>query len=212
MAGRATGRGPGLGDSSALSPHLRSREAVERILREAVPDTLALRASIVIGARSRSFRLLVRLLERMPVLALPAWRTQRTRPIDARDIVDMLAAAATVPSVEGESLDVGGPDLLSYGEMIRRIADLMMLARPAVGLGVNATSLTARVAAAIAGEDPELVGALMGSLQSDLLPGGPSGSSHLHAAELLGVDLHSFDAAVERSLRQWESFEPLAAR
>ena len=75
----------------ALSLHLRSREAVERILREAVPDTVVLRASIVIGARSRSFRFLVRLIERMPVLALPAWHTHRTRPIDARDVIDMLA-------------------------------------------------------------------------------------------------------------------------
>ena len=65
--------------AAVLSPHLASREAVERILRDAVPDTVALRASIVIGARSRSFRFLVRLVERMPVLALPAWRTHRTR-------------------------------------------------------------------------------------------------------------------------------------
>jgi|HubBroStandDraft_4_1064222.scaffolds.fasta_scaffold12855_5 uncharacterized protein YbjT (DUF2867 family) len=200
------------GGDTALSPHLSSREAVERILRDAVPDTVALRASIVIGARSRSFRFLVRLVERMPVLTLPAWRSHRTRPIDARDVIDMLAAAATVPAAGGSSLDVGGPDMLSYGAMIRRIAELMMLARPAVGLRVNATPLTAPLAAAIADEDPELVSALMGSLQSDLLPGGPRGRSHLRAAELLGVELHSFDAAVERSLREWESVEPLAAR
>jgi uncharacterized protein YbjT (DUF2867 family) len=194
------------------SRHLASREAVELILRDAVPDTVALRASIVIGARSRSFRFLVRLVERMPVLALPAWRSYRTRPIDARDVTDMLAAAATATAVAGCSLDVGGPDILSYGEMIRRIAELMLLARPSVGLGVSATPLTARLAAAIADEDPELVNALMESLQSDLLPGGPTGEAHLHAAELLGVDLHSFDSAVERSLREWETVEPLAAR
>jgi len=210
---RAGGHLDSAGEGSVLSPHLRSREAVERILREAIPDTVALRASIVIGARSRSFRFLVRLVERMPVLTLPAWRSHRTRPIDARDITGMLAAAATVTTVAGRSLDVGGPDILSYGEMIRRIAELMMLSRPAVGLGVNATPLTARVAAVIAEEDPELVSALMGSLQTDLLPGGgPHGQSHLHAASLLGVDLHSFDSAVECSLREWEATEPLAAR
>lgn len=200
------------GDDRALSPHLRSREAVERILRDAIPDTVVLRASIVIGARSRSFRFLVRLVERMPVLALPAWHTHRTRPIDARDVIDMLAGAATVGAAAGRTLDVGGPDILSYGEMIRRIAELMLLARPAVGLGVNVTPLTARLAAAIADEDPELVGALMESLQGDLLPGGPAGSSHLRAAEMLGIDLHSFDSAVECSLREWESVERLAAR
>jgi uncharacterized protein YbjT (DUF2867 family) len=196
----------------ALSPHLRSREAVERILRDAVPDTVVLRASIVIGARSRSFRFLVRLVERMPVLALPTWHTHRTRPIDARDVIDMLASCATVAAAGGRSLDVGGPDILSYGEMIRRIADLMLLGRPAVGMGVSVTPIAARVAAAIASEDPALVGALMESLRGDLLPGGLEGSSHLRAAALLGVDLHSFDAAVECSLREWESVEKLAAR
>ncbi|HEY2283716.1 MAG TPA: NAD(P)H-binding protein [Solirubrobacteraceae bacterium] len=200
------------GDGEELSPHLRSREAVERILRERVPDTVVLRASIVIGAGSRSFRFLVRLIERMPVLALPAWHTHRTRPIDARDMIDMLAACATVDAPAGRTLDVGGPDILTYGEMIRRIAEEMLLARPAVGLGVNATPIAARLAAAIAKEDPELVIALMESLQGDLLPGGPKGSSHLRAAGMLGVDLHSFDSAVERSLREWESVEELTAR
>ena len=76
------------------SRHLASREQVERILLDAVPDSVALRASIVIGARSRSFRLLVRLVERMPVLALPAWQRFRTQPIDERDVIEMLAACA----------------------------------------------------------------------------------------------------------------------
>lgn len=195
-----------------LSPHLHSREAVERILREAIPDTVALRASIVIGAGSRSFRLLVRLIERMPVLPLPSWRDNRTRPIDARDVLEMLVAAASVPSAAGRSLDVGGREALSYGEMIERIADLMLVARPAVKLAVRATALTGRAAAAIAREDPELVIALMESLQGDLLPGGSDGDAHLSAAESLGVELHSFDAAVECALRKWESAEPLAAR
>ena len=200
------------GDKEVLSRHLRSREAVERILRDAIPDTVVLRASIVIGARSRSFRFLVRLIERMPVLALPAWHTHCTRPIDARDVIGMLAAAATVADTAGHTLDVGGPEILSYGEMIRRIAELMLLARPAIGLGLSVTPLTARLAAAIADEDPELVSALMESLQGDLLPGGLDGSSHLQAATMLGVDLHSFDSAVERSLREWESVEELTAR
>jgi uncharacterized protein YbjT (DUF2867 family) len=165
-----------------------------------------MRASIVIGARSRSFRFLVRLVERVPVLALPAWRDYRTAPIDARDMVELLAAAADSPRVGGRSLDIGGPEILSYGEMIERIADLMLVGRPPVRLGLSMTPLAAPIAAAIAGEDPELVLPLMESLSGDLIP------CDDHAAELLGVHLHSFDAAVERALRDWEATEPLAAR
>ena len=78
--------------------------------------------------------------------------------------------------------------------------------RPVFGFGVNVTPIAARVAAAIAAEDPELILPLMESLQGDLLP------ARRHAAELLGVDLHSFDSAVEHALREWEESEPLAAR
>jgi uncharacterized protein YbjT (DUF2867 family) len=70
-----------------LSRHLASRLAVEEALTTAVPEPIAFRASIVIGARSRSFRFLVRLIERIPVLALPSWREHRTAPIDGRDVL-----------------------------------------------------------------------------------------------------------------------------
>jgi uncharacterized protein YbjT (DUF2867 family) len=188
-----------------VSRHLASRAQVERLLLEAVPDSLALRASIVIGARSRSFRLLVHLLERMPVLTLPAWHALRTQPIDARDVTEMLAACAT-STISGRSMDIGGPDVLTYGQMLSSIADLMLVSRPTVTLKVNLTGLTARVAAAIAGEDPELVLPLMEGLRGDLLPVDD------HAAELLDVRLHSFDAAVEHALADWERCERLAAR
>ena len=198
--GGLQGRGEGPG-----SRHLQSREQVARILLDAVPSSVALRASIVIGARSRSFRFLVRLVERMPVLALPAWRNFHTQPIDERDIIEMLASCATA-AVAGRSLDVGGPDVLTYGEMISRIADLMLIGRPSLPIGVNLTPLTGRLAAAIAGENPELVLPLMEGLGGDLLPGDD------HADQLLGVQLHSYDAAVEHALAEWETFEPLAAR
>jgi uncharacterized protein YbjT (DUF2867 family) len=170
-----------------------------------VPDSVALRASIVIGARSRSFRLLVHLIERMPAIPLPSWHKFRTQPIDGRDVTEMLVSAASA-DVGGRSLDIGGPDVMSYGSMVQRIADAMIVRRPALGLRASLTPITARVAAAIAKEDPQLVLRLMESLNLDLLPADD------HAAELLGVRLHSFDSAVERALREWEASERLAAR
>ena len=81
-----------------------------------MPESIALRASIVIAARSRSFRFLVRLIERLPVLALPAWRSNRTQPIDGRDVIDFLTAAATAPARRaGRAWDIGGPDTMTYG-------------------------------------------------------------------------------------------------
>jgi hypothetical protein len=120
-------------------------------------------------------------------------------------VIEMLSLCAS-SRLSGRSLDIGGPDMLTYGEMLSTIAELMLVNRPTITLGVNLTAVTSRVAAAIAGEDPELVLPLMEGLNEDLLPADD------HAAELLGVRLHSFDSAVEHALAEWEHSESLAAR
>jgi len=189
-----------------ISRHLASRLAVEELLLAAAPESIAMRASIVIGARSRSFRFLVRLVERLPVLALPAWRDHRTQPVDGRDMLAFLTRAATATrELSGRSWDIAGPDVVSYGELVERIADAMLVSRPRVGIDVTMTGLASVVAAAIADEDVGLIAPLMESLEHDLLP-------RHEAAPAFGVRLHSFDAAVERALRDWERDEELAAR
>ncbi len=189
----------------APSRHLASRVAVERILAGASSELVALRASIIIGARSRSFRFMVRLIERLPVLALPPWRSYRTRPVDARDMTEILAAYVSM-SAPQRPLNVGGPDVLTYQQMMVRIAELMLVDRPVLTIGADGGPLGARLAAAVAGEDPELVTALMESLGGDLLPDDD------RVGQLVGVRLHGFDSAVEHALGEWERREPLAAR
>jgi uncharacterized protein YbjT (DUF2867 family) len=189
------------------SPHLASRLAVEETLLDAAPCAVALRASIVIGMGSRSFRILVRLVERMPVIPLPAWRTMRTSPVDERDMIEILVRSATSPEVCGRHVDVAGSEVLAYGELIERIRDHLLLGRPTVSFKrLTITPVVSRVAAVIAGEDHGLLGPLMESLQTDLVPSSPT------AGDLLGVRLHSLDASIERALREWETLEPLAAR
>jgi uncharacterized protein YbjT (DUF2867 family) len=190
-----------------LSPHLASRLEVERILLAAAPCSVALRASIVIGAQSRSFRFLVRLVERLPIVPVPAWGTRRTAPIDERDIVALLAGVALGEEVCSESFDAPGRDIVSYTELIERIRDSMLLGRPTIGFRrLTVTPIASRVASVIAGEDPGLIGPLMGSLEHDLTP-----RDH-RLPTLLGVKLHSLDRAIEHALREWEASEPLAAR
>jgi uncharacterized protein YbjT (DUF2867 family) len=193
--------------SGPQSAHLASRMRVEQILFERVPDSVALRASIVIGARSRAFRFLVRLVERLPVLAVPGWHENSTQPIDERDVIEFLVRAATGDAVGGRSLDVGGPDVVTYGQLIERIRDALLIARPTITLrGLTVTPIASRIAAVIAGERHELIGPLMESLNTDLLVRDDD------AVGLLGVRLHRLDAAIEYALRTWEANEPLAAR
>ena len=197
----------GLVPRGVASPHLASRLEVEEALLAAAPEAVALRASIVIGARSRSFRFLVRLVERVPVMLLPDWRENRTAPIDARDVTAFLVAAGTADVVRGPlSLDIGGPEVMTYAAMIERIRDALLLGRPRLDVPIRLTAVASRIAAAIAGEDPALIEPLMGSLGSDLLPRDD------RAAALFGVRRHGFEAAVDRALREWEDAEEIAGR
>jgi len=189
-----------------ISAHLASRLEVERILLEAVPESIALRASIVIGADSSSFRILVRLVERLRFLPLPAWRERRTRPIDERDAIEYLARAPVTPGAWGRSLDIGGPDVLSYGAMIERIADLMGVARTPLRLRVAQTPAASALVSALTGQPLELVRPLMESLEHDLLPRDDD------ARAIYGISPRPFARAAERALGRWELREALAAR
>jgi uncharacterized protein YbjT (DUF2867 family) len=189
------------------SQHLTSRLGVEQLLLESMPESVAFRASIVIGARSRSFRFMVRLVERLPVLALPGWHPNRTQPIDERDVVEILARAASSERIAGQSLDIAGRDVVSYGELIERIRCHMLVGRPTVSSRkLTVTPIASRIASVIASEQHELIGPLMEGLETDLLPRDD------RAASLLDVRVHSLDAAIERALREWERDEPLRAR
>jgi uncharacterized protein YbjT (DUF2867 family) len=197
----------GIAPRGHASRHLSSRLEVERILLEAVPASTALRASIVIGAGSVSFRVLVRLVERLRILPMPAWRTNRTQPIDERDVLEFLARTPRVTAAAGRSLDIAGPDVVSYAEMIERIAELMGVGRMPLGLGFSLTPPASAVVSAVTQQPLELVRPLMESLASDVLPRDPD-----EAPRLYGIRTHRFDRAVEHALRDWEATEPLGAR
>jgi uncharacterized protein YbjT (DUF2867 family) len=191
---------------SATSPHLRSRLEVEQILLDAIPDSVALRASIVVGAGSSSFRLLVRLVERLKVLPMPSWRDNRTQPIDERDAIEYLARAPGTAAATGRSLDIAGPDVVTYGQMVERIAESMGVGRVPIGLGASLTPPAAAVVARVTGLDLELVRPLMESLEYDLLP------RNDEAQEIFGLRPRPFGRAVEHALAEWETIQPLAAR
>ena len=190
----------------AHSTHLRSRLEVEETLLEGLPRSTALRASIVIGAQSSSFRMLVRLVERLRIMPFPTWETHSTRPIAERDAIEYLALTPQRPGAEGRSLDIAGPDALSYGRMIERIADLLGVGRVPLRLPLTQTPAASAVVSAVVDQPVELVRPLMESLEHDLLP------RDEQAATVYGLVPLSFDRAVERALAAWERTEELAAR
>jgi uncharacterized protein YbjT (DUF2867 family) len=115
----------GLGDSEAeLSPHLRSRiETGRRLGTGAVPVT-TLRAAIVVGPGSAAFETVVALVDRLPAMVCPRWVGVPTQPIALRDTIAYLAGVCGREEAFGRSYDIGGPEVMTYREMIERIAKL----------------------------------------------------------------------------------------
>jgi uncharacterized protein YbjT (DUF2867 family) len=119
----------GLHPDGELSPHLRSRTAVGDILIASGIETVVLQAGIVIGSGSASFEMIRHLTDRLPVMTTPKWVHNKIQPIAVDDVLHYLAAAADVPVPSSRTWDVGGPDVLEYGEAMQGYADVAGLRR-----------------------------------------------------------------------------------
>ena len=109
----------GLGSASGLSRHLRSRHETGAVLRESGVPVVELRSGIVIGAGSLSFELIRALVERLPVMICPSWVRTPTQPIALADLVAYLVAVLDLPHGDSRVFEVGGADVVSYGEIMR---------------------------------------------------------------------------------------------
>jgi uncharacterized protein YbjT (DUF2867 family) len=110
--------------TEAVSEHLRSRGEVGEILLGSGVPTVALRAAVVIGSGSVSFEMMRYLTERLPLMVTPRWVRSRIQPIAVRDALRYLVGCAGLPPGVNRSFDIGGPDVLTYEEMMRRYAAL----------------------------------------------------------------------------------------
>ncbi|MGW3482688.1 SDR family oxidoreductase [Rhodococcus indonesiensis] len=116
-------------DTADLSTHLRSREQVGRILVESGVPTLVLQAGVVIGSGSASFEMIRHLSNRLPLMTTPKWVNNKIQPIAVRDVLHYLVGAATAPLPRSRTYDIGGPDVLRYGEMMQVYAEVAGLRR-----------------------------------------------------------------------------------
>ncbi|WP_329360835.1 SDR family oxidoreductase [Streptomyces sp. NBC_01483] len=112
-----------------LSPHLRSRAEVGDILLKSGVPTTVLRAAVIIGSGSASFEMLRYLTERLPVMITPSWVRTRIQPIGVRDVLRTLVGSARMPAEVNRTFDIGGPEILTYLEMMQRYAAVAELPR-----------------------------------------------------------------------------------
>ena len=135
----------GLGDPSAdLSPHLRSRQEVGRLLAAGPVPVIELRASVVVGSGSLSFELVRALVERLPVMIIPRWTKVKTQPIAVDDLIAYLVACLDLPADAGRVYEIGGADVVSYEDLMRVYAELRGLKRLFLRVPVITPALSSR--------------------------------------------------------------------
>lgn len=177
-----------------LSRHLESRREVEDVLGgHGVPVT-ALRAGLVIGPQGSSFCILERLVRRLPVLALPRWTRQTCQPIALDDILDILLGVIRTGVARGEAVDVGGPSVVTYRQLLEETARAMGVIRPMIDLPVGSPFLSEMWVSAITGQPRTLTGPLIESLDHAMV-------ARDRSVQLaLGIDGDDVPTALRRAL------------
>lgn len=133
----------GLGDEhDELSPHLRSRRQVEQLLAIAGVPVTVLRAAVVVGDGSISWEITRQLVEQLPMLLSPSWANTRTQPIAIRDVIRYLVGVLAVPQAMGRVFEIGGPEVLTYLDMLQRAAAIQGKNLPSLPVPVLSSSLS----------------------------------------------------------------------
>jgi uncharacterized protein YbjT (DUF2867 family) len=186
----------GLGDPST-SEHLRSRHQTALTLAAQGPPLTYFRAAMVVGAGSESYRTLRHLVSRLPAMVAPAWLRTPTQPIGIDDALEYLHRAPEVPESEGREVQIGGTDVLSYEEMLDRMA-LAMGKRPRPKLRVPLLTpwLSSLWLGLITPVDTSVARPLVEGLTTPTVVTDPSG------AEPFGISPESFDEAVRLALAE----------
>lgn len=186
----------GLGDET-VSEHLQSRHETALALAADGPPLTYFRAAMVVGAQSESYRTIRHLVKRLPVMIAPSWLRNNTQPIGIDDVVEYLRRAPDVAESAGREVQIGGPDVLSYAEMLDRMA-LAMHVRPRPKLPVPfiTPSLSALWLGLVTPVDTNVARPLVEGLTSDTVVTDASG------AEPFAISPASFDETLARALAE----------
>jgi uncharacterized protein YbjT (DUF2867 family) len=154
---------------SELSWHLRSRLEVETTFRHSGIKTTALRAGLIIGPHGSSFTILQRLIERLPVMICPAWTKTRSQPVALKDVLNVLERVLDDENVKGRIFDIGGPEVVTYQDLIHRAAAMVRKTRTIFTLNIIPLFLSRFWVTLVTGMPKNLVYPLVLSLRHEMV-------------------------------------------
>ncbi len=186
----------GMANDKQLSPHLASRKQVEDILAQGKYHLTALRAGIIIGSGSASFEIICDLAEKLPVMIAPKWLNTKSQPIAVRDVKSMLLGCLGNPQVYDDHFDIGGPNVLSYKEMLLGYAKARKLKRWIWVVPIMTPRLSSYWLYFVTSTSYKVAVALVDSMKIEVV------AKDNRINEILGIEPMSYEEALSRAFRR----------
>ncbi len=159
----------GIANDANLSEHLSSRQNVEEILKTARTPVTVLRAAIIIGSGSASFEIIRDLVEKLPVMIAPKWLKSRCQPIGIRNVVEYLRGVLNMQQTFNQTFDIGGPDVLSYHQMLMSYARIRKLKRLIIPVPILSPKLSSHWLYFVTSTSISLARSLVSSLKNEVI-------------------------------------------
>jgi len=195
----------GIVNESALSKHLASRKNVESELSKGDYNFTTLRAGIIIGSGSASFEIMRDLVEKLPVMITPKWLNTKCQPIGISDVIDILSKTIFNPQTFNKNFDIGGPDILTYKEMLLKFAHIRNLKRYIFIVPVMTPKLSSYWLYFVTSTSYKLSVALVNSMKIEVI------CRNDEINKILGITPLSYQASLERAFSKIESNEVVSS-
>lgn len=183
----------GIVNEEKLSKHLSSRKRVEEILLNATYNLTTLRAGIIVGSGSASFEIIRDLVEKLPLMIAPQWLNTLSQPIAVRNVLQFLVGVLAKSETYNKSFDIGGPEILSYREMLLQFAKVRRLKRTIINVPVMTPKLSSYWLYFVTSTSYKLAVNLVNSMKVEIV----CKKNDMH--KFLGIELLSYKEAVERA-------------
>lgn len=184
----------GIVNDDSLSKHLSSRKKVEEILNTGTFATTTLRAGIIVGSGSASFEIIRDLVNKLPVMITPKWLNTKCQPIAITDVLCLLSKSLLNPETYNQSFDIGGPDILTYKQMLLGFAEAKNLKRWIVTVPIMTPKLSSYWLYFVTSTSYRLASALVSSMKVEVV------CSDTRINELLGITPMTYKQALSRAL------------
>ncbi|PKG42326.1 SDR family oxidoreductase [Psychroflexus sp. MES1-P1E] len=195
----------GIVNEDNLSKHLESRKNVESILYEGNYNLTVIRAGIIVGSGSASFEIIRDLCEKLPLMITPKWVNTRCQPIGIRDVLKFLTGVLGKEETYGDSFDIGGPDVLTYKDMMKNYAKVRRLSLTIVNVPVMTPKLSSYWLYFVTSTSYKLASNLVDSMRVNVI------AKDNRLQDILGIKPHTYEEAIEMAFIKIEQNQVISS-